>query len=74
MCIITKTRLGLKKTYNLGPRDIKLTGRSCKGISIYNLLKIPKSEEIIEILDAKDRRKAGMTASAEGLYLKDVFY
>ena len=33
-----------------------------------------KSEEIIEILDAKDRRKAGMTASAEGLYLKDVFY
>ena len=35
MCIITKTRLGLKKT--------------CKGISIYNVLKIPKSEEIIEI-------------------------
>ena len=49
MCIITKTRLGLKKTYNLDPRDIKLTGRSGKGISIYNLLKIPKSEEIIEI-------------------------
>ena len=49
MCIITKTRLGLKKTYNLDPRDIKLTGRSCKGISIYNLLRIPKSEEIIEI-------------------------
>ena len=49
MCIITKTRLGLKKTYTLDPRDIKLTGRSCKGIS--NLLKIPKSEEIIEILE-----------------------
>lgn len=50
MCIITKTRLGLKKTYNLDPRDIKLTGRSCKGISIYNLLKIPKSEEIVEVV------------------------
>jgi hypothetical protein len=25
-------------------------------------------------LDAKDRRKAGMCASACGLYLKDVFY
>lgn len=50
MCIITKTRLGLKKTYTLDPRDIKLMGRSCKGINIYNLLKIPKSEEIIEVV------------------------
>lgn len=33
-----------------------------------------KSEDIIDILNAKDRRKAGHTASAEGLYLKDVFY
>lgn len=33
-----------------------------------------KSEEILEILDAKDRRKAGITANPEGLYLKDVFY
>lgn len=33
-----------------------------------------KSEEIIEILNAKDRRKAGLTADPEGLYLKDVFY
>lgn len=33
-----------------------------------------KSEEIIEILKAEDRRKAGKTANAEGLYLKDVFY
>lgn len=32
------------------------------------------SEEIIEILAAKDRRKAGITANPEGLYLKDVFY
>lgn len=33
-----------------------------------------KSEDVIEILEAKDRRKAGITAEAEGLYLKDVFY
>jgi tRNA pseudouridine38-40 synthase len=33
-----------------------------------------KSEDIIDILNAKDRRKAGYTAEAQGLYLKDVFY
>lgn len=33
-----------------------------------------KSEEIIDIINAKDRRKAGITANPEGLYLKDVFY
>ncbi len=33
-----------------------------------------KSEDIIEILAAKDRTKAGKTASSEGLYLKDVLY
>lgn len=33
-----------------------------------------KSEDIIEILAAKDRRKAGHTADSAGLYLKDVFY
>lgn len=33
-----------------------------------------KSEDIITILEAKDRRKAGKTANPEGLYLKDVFY
>jgi tRNA pseudouridine38-40 synthase len=33
-----------------------------------------KSEDIITILKAKDRRKAGHAASPEGLYLKDVFY
>lgn len=33
-----------------------------------------KSEDIMNILDAKDRRKAGKTANPEGLYLKDVFY
>ena len=40
--------------------------------------KIIKIEDEInfdcEILDAKDRRKAGITANPEGLYLKDVFY
>lgn len=33
-----------------------------------------KSEDILEILEAKDRRKVGITAPGEGLYLKDVFY
>jgi len=33
-----------------------------------------KSEDIIRILEAKDRRKAGITAPPEGLYLRDVYY
>ena len=33
-----------------------------------------KSEDIIDILNKKDRRFAGKTANPEGLYLKDVFY
>ena len=33
-----------------------------------------KSEDIISILKEKDRTKAGKTANAEGLYLKNVFY
>ena len=33
-----------------------------------------KSSDIINILQAKDRRKAGKTANPEGLYLKDVLY
>lgn len=33
-----------------------------------------KSEDIIKILEAKDRKKAGKIANPEGLYLKDVFY
>lgn len=33
-----------------------------------------KSEDIIAILAAEDRRKAGKTANPEGLYLKDVLY
>ena len=33
-----------------------------------------KSEDIIKILDAEDRTKAGKCAPACGLYLKDVFY
>ena len=33
-----------------------------------------KSTDIIDILEAKDRRKAGMCADACGLYMKDVFY
>ena len=33
-----------------------------------------KSEEIIDVLNAMDRSKAGKTANPEGLYLKDVYY
>ena len=33
-----------------------------------------KSEDIIQILDAKDRKSAGICAPACGLYLKDVYY
>lgn len=33
-----------------------------------------RSEEIIKILEAKDRTKAGVCAPPNGLYLKDVFY
>lgn len=33
-----------------------------------------KSEDILGIIDAKDRRKAGITAPSQGLYLKDVLY
>lgn len=33
-----------------------------------------KSEDIIEILNAQDRKKAGICAPACGLYLKDVYY
>ena len=33
-----------------------------------------KSEEIINILKAKDRTKAGICAPACGLYLRDVYY
>jgi tRNA pseudouridine38-40 synthase len=33
-----------------------------------------KSEDIITILDKKDRRSAGITADPQGLYLKNVYY
>lgn len=33
-----------------------------------------KAEDIIEIIDAKDRKAAGPTSNPEGLYLKNVFY
>lgn len=33
-----------------------------------------KSEDVLNILKAEDRTKAGKTAPAVGLYLKDVFY
>lgn len=33
-----------------------------------------KSSDVLNILESCDRRKSGITAKAEGLYLKDVFY
>jgi len=33
-----------------------------------------KSEDIIDILNKKDRRAAGITVEPEGLYLKNVYY
>jgi len=33
-----------------------------------------KSEDIIDILNKKDRREAGITAAPQGLYLKNVYY
>ena len=33
-----------------------------------------RSDDIISIIEKKDRRKAGICAPACGLYLKDVFY
>lgn len=33
-----------------------------------------KSEDVLKILESKDRTKAGITAKPEGLYLKDVYY
>ena len=33
-----------------------------------------KSADIMDILEAKDRTQAGITAPSCGLYLKDVYY
>ena len=33
-----------------------------------------KSEDVISILEAKDRKQAGVCAPACGLYLNDVYY
>ncbi len=46
-------------------------------IMVGTLLDVPKrypSEEMAEILQAKDRSRAGMTAPAQGLYLNRVEY
>ena len=33
-----------------------------------------KARDIKAIIEGKDRRKAGITAPAHGLYLKEVYY
>lgn len=51
MKIITQNRLGLRKTYELDTKDIKLTGRNCVGTNLHNLLKIPITEIIIDVIE-----------------------
>lgn len=51
MKIITQSRLGLRKTYELDTKDIKLTGRNCVGTNLHNLLKIPNTEIIIDVIE-----------------------
>lgn len=51
MKIITQNRLGLRKTYELDTKDIKLTGRNCVGTNLRNLLKIPKTEIVIDVIE-----------------------
>lgn len=51
MKIITQNRLGLRKTYELDTKDIKLTGRNCVGTNLHNLLKIPKTEIVIDVIE-----------------------
>lgn len=51
MKIITQNRLGLKMIYELDTKDIKLTGRNCVGTNLHNLLKIPKTEIIIDVIE-----------------------
>lgn len=51
MKIITQNRLGLRKTYELDTKDIKITGRNCVGTNLHNLLKIPKTEIIIDVIE-----------------------
>lgn len=52
MIVTTKNQKNNKiKTYRLDENRIKLTGRSGKGISLYNLLKIGKNEVFVNIED-----------------------
>ena len=58
----------------LGTGFMRYMVRNLVGILIEIGLGKYKSTDIIDILEAKDRRKAGICAKACGLYLKDVFY
>ena len=58
----------------LGTGFLRYMVRNIVGTLIEIGEKKKKSEDIIEILNAKDRQAAGTTANPEGLYLKDVFY
>lgn len=49
MTIVTIDRLGLKRQYKLDIKDIKITNRNCVGTNLHSLLKIPKTEKVIEV-------------------------
>lgn len=58
----------------LGTGFLRYQVRNMVGLLLEIGLGKRSSEDVIGILEACDRRKAGITAPAEGLYLKDVFY
>ena len=78
---ITQTSL-IRDTKNVNKIVISFLGNGFLRYMVRNMVGLlieigegkRKSEDIIPILEAKDRRKAGITANPEGLYLKDVYY
>jgi len=58
----------------LGTGFLRYQVRNMVGLLLEIGLGKRSGEDVIDILKACDRRKAGITAPAEGLYLKDVFY
>ena len=58
----------------LGTGFMRYMVRNMVGVLIEVGMGKYKSEKILDILDAKDRTKAGICAPPCGLYLKDVYY
>lgn len=49
MSIVTETKKGEKKVYEVNHKEIRLTNRAGVGVNLYNLYKIPKSEKILRV-------------------------